>query len=60
MIAAECGGADKAKVGEFLKSLCMHAAAMKPSVISYNEFDKDFIEKEVVALKAELEKENEG
>ena len=57
--AAECGGADKAKVGEFLKSLCMHAAAMKPSVISYNEFDKDFIEKEVVALKAELEKENE-
>lgn len=59
VIAAECGGADKAKVGEFLKSLCMHAAAMKPSVISYNEFDKDFIEKEVVALKAELEKENE-
>ena len=59
VIAAKCGGADKAKVGEFLKSLCMHAAAMKPSVISYNEFDKDFIEKEVVALKAELEKENE-
>ncbi|MBO7370160.1 MAG: elongation factor Ts [Campylobacter sp.] len=59
VIAASCGGADKAKVGEFLKSLCMHAAAMKPSVISYNEFDKDFIEKEVVALKAELEKENE-
>ena len=59
VIGAECNGADKAKVGEFLKTLCMHAAAMKPSVISYNEFDKDFIEKEVVALKAELEKENE-
>ena len=51
--------ADKAKVGEFLKSLCMHAAAMKPTCISYKEFDKEFIEKEVVALKAELEKENE-
>ena len=59
VIAASCGGADKAKVGEFLKSLCMHAAAMKPTCISYKEFDKEFIEKEVVALKAELEKENE-
>lgn len=34
----------------------MHAAAMKPQVISYKEFDADFVEKEYLALKGELEK----
>ncbi|NLY03527.1 MAG: elongation factor Ts [Campylobacter sp.] len=58
-IAADIGGADKDKVSEFLKNLAMHAAAMKPSVISYKEFDLDFVEKELIALKGELEKENE-
>lgn len=48
-----------AKAGEFARALCMHAAAMKPSVISYKDLDKDFVEKEYIALKAELEKENE-
>ncbi|MCI6988137.1 MAG: translation elongation factor Ts [Campylobacter sp.] len=59
IIGASCGSADKTKVAEFLRNLAMHAAAMKPSVISYNEFDKDFVEKETIALKAELEKDNE-
>ncbi|NLK66032.1 MAG: elongation factor Ts [Campylobacteraceae bacterium] len=58
-IAAKCGNADKEKVSEFLRNLAMHAAAMKPSVISYKELDVDFVEKEAVALAAELEKENE-
>ena len=32
---------------------------MKPTVISYKDLEKDFVEKEFIALKAELEKENE-
>lgn len=59
VIAAKTGGADKDKVSEFLRNLAMHAAAMKPAVISYKEFDLDFVEKEFLALKGELEKENE-
>ncbi|QKF64253.1 translation elongation factor Ts [Campylobacter corcagiensis] len=58
-IAAKTGGADKEKVSELLRNLAMHAAAMKPSVISYEELDLDFVEKELIALKGELEKENE-
>lgn len=50
---------NKAKVEEFLRQLCMHIAAMKPQVLSYKDLDKEFIEKEYVALCAELEKENE-
>lgn len=50
---------NKANVEEFLKQLCMHIAAMKPSVLSYKDLDKAFVESEYVALCAELEKENE-
>lgn len=49
----------KDKLVELSKNLCMHAAAMKPSIISYEEFSSDFIQKEKVALIAELKKENE-
>lgn len=49
----------KAKLEELSKSLCMHAAAMKPQIISYDEFSDDFIKKEKSALIAEIEKENE-
>ncbi|CZE50568.1 translation elongation factor Ts [Campylobacter geochelonis] len=59
IIAAKFGKADKTKVVEFLRQLCMHAAAMKPSVISYKDLDLEFVEKEFLALKGELEKENE-
>ena len=37
----------------------MHAAAMKPQVISYQSFDRDFVSAEKTAIIAELEKENE-
>ena len=60
IIAAACDSeatANKAK--DFLRNVCMHAAAMKPQVISYKDFDLDFLDKETTALKAELEKENE-
>ncbi|ASM39712.1 elongation factor Ts [Campylobacter sp. RM12327] len=59
IISATCESADKSKVADFLRQLCMHAAAMKPQVISYKDLDKDFVQKEFIALKAELEKDNE-
>ena len=60
LIGAACESAEVAnKAAEFIRNLCMHAAAMKPSVISYKDLDKDFVEKEFIALRAELEKENE-
>ncbi|MCR4942835.1 MAG: translation elongation factor Ts [Campylobacter sp.] len=60
IIAAKCENEAVAKKAqEFIRSLCMHAAAMKPSVISYKDLDKDFVAKEYIALKAELEKDNE-
>ncbi len=60
IIAAACDSErTAAAAGEFLKHLCMHAAAMKPAVISYKDFAPEFIEREYLALKGELEKENE-
>ncbi|WP_086245224.1 translation elongation factor Ts [Campylobacter devanensis] len=60
LIGAACDSeATASKIGDFLRNLCMHAAAMKPQVISYKEFSPDFVEKEYLALKGELEKENE-
>ncbi len=47
------------KIAELIRNICMHAAAMKPQVLHYSAFDKDFIQKEKVALIAELKKENE-
>lgn len=47
------------KVSELARNLCMHAAAMKPQYLSYEQIDAEFIAKEKVALIAELEKENE-
>ncbi len=44
---------------ELAKGICMHAAAMKPQVLSYAELDNDFIQKEKIAIIAELTKENE-
>ena len=60
IIAAACDSEQTAnKAKDFLRNVCMHAAAMKPQVISYKDFDLEFLEKETTALKAELEKENE-
>lgn len=54
-------GKDSSKVAcaELARNLCMHAAAMKPQVLSYTELDAEFVAKEKVALVAELEKDNE-
>ena len=45
--------------GEFIRNLCMHAAAMKPSYLSYTELDPSFVEQENIGIRADIEKENE-
>lgn len=47
------------KIAELVRNLCMHAAAMKPAVLDYTGFSDEFLQKECVALAAEIEKENE-
>lgn len=60
IIAAACDNAEVAnKSRDFLKQLCMHIAAMKPSYLSYEDLDIEFVENEYKALVVELEKENE-
>lgn len=49
----------KNKLKDLVNNLCMHAAAMKPKIISFEGFDSDFIAKEKSALIAEIKKENE-
>lgn len=44
---------------QFFKGVAMHIAAMKPRILSYTEFDMDFIERETEAFKNQIEKENE-
>jgi len=60
IIAAACENEEAtSKVKDFLKQLCMHIAAMKPSYLSYEDLDLEFVQNEYKALVAELEKENE-
>ena len=58
ILAATCAPEAKDKTIALLKSLGMHAAAMKPSVISYKDLDADFVESENKAIIADIEKEN--
>lgn len=44
---------------DLIQNICMHISAMKPKFLSYNDLDKEFVEKEYLALKGSIEKENE-
>jgi len=59
ILAATCDEAKKTEVTDLLKKVAMHAASMKPTVISYKDLDVDFIESENKAIIADIEKENE-
>jgi elongation factor Ts len=58
ILAATCDDSAKEKTKALLKSLGMHAAAMKPTVISYADLDPEFVESENKAIIADIEKEN--
>ena len=59
ILAAKCDDAVKDKTVDLLKKVAMHAASMKPTVISYKDLDAEFIESENKAIIADIEKENE-
>ncbi len=59
ILAAKCDDAAKEKTVDLLKKVAMHAASMKPTVISYEDLSAEFIESENKAIIADIEKENE-
>jgi len=60
LVEASCENSDKkTEVADFLKQLSMHIAAMKPTILSYTEFDADFVAKETEGMIKTIEKENE-
>ncbi len=60
LVEASCEKAEmRDEVADFLKQLAMHIAAMKPTILSYTEFDTDFVEKETEGMIKTIEKENE-
>lgn len=60
ILKAKCDSeATKAGAKELIQNICMHISAMKPQFLSYNDLEKDFVEKEYLALKGSIEKENE-
>jgi elongation factor Ts len=59
LLAATCAPEAKEKTVDILKKVAMHAASMKPTVISYKDLSADFIESENKAIIADIEKENE-
>ena len=59
ILAATCADSAKEKAKELLKKIAMHAASMKPTVISYLNLSPEFIESENKAIIADIEKENE-
>ena len=59
LLAATCDAAAKDKAAALLKSLAMHASAMKPTVISYTDLDAAFVESENRAIVAEIIADND-
>jgi len=60
IIAAKCDSQKTAEASvDFIRNICMHAAAMKPLYLSYESLDPEFVKKETVALIADIEKTNE-
>jgi len=58
ILAATCNDDAKEKTVDLLKKVAMHAASMKPTVISYKDLSADFIESENKAIIADIEKLN--
>ncbi|MCD8528830.1 MAG: translation elongation factor Ts [Chitinophagales bacterium] len=57
LVSYKDGG--KADADQFFRGVAMHIAAMKPKILSYTQFDADFIAKETEAFKNQIITENE-
>ncbi|MEA3373857.1 MAG: translation elongation factor Ts, partial [Campylobacterota bacterium] len=60
LVAASCDS-DKtaAAIAPILKNVAMHAAAMKPSILSYKDFDAAYVEAETIGRIEAIKTENE-
>ncbi|MEA3513652.1 MAG: translation elongation factor Ts [Campylobacterota bacterium] len=58
ILAATCVPEAKEKTIDILKKVAMHAASMKPTVISYTDFTSEFVESENKGIVADIEKLN--
>lgn len=59
IVTAKCDSEKTAKgMVPFLKQVAMHASAMKPSTLSYKDFDADYVESETKGRIEALKKEN--
>ncbi len=60
IIKAECDSAKTAEgMRDMLKQVAMHASAMKPTTLSYKDFDAEYVESETKGRIEALKKENE-
>jgi elongation factor Ts len=60
IVAAECDSAKTAEaMQDALKSVAMHAAAMKPKTLSYKDFEISYVAEETQGRIIKIEKENE-
>ena len=60
IIKAKCDSAKTAEgMKDVLKQVAMHASAMKPQVLSYKDFSKEFVESETKGRIEAIKKENE-
>jgi elongation factor Ts len=60
VVKAKCDSAKTADgMKDTLKNIAMHASAMKPTTLSYKDFDLDFVEGETKGRIEALKKENE-
>lgn len=57
LVSYKDGG--KADAANFFRGVSMHIAAMKPTILSYKEFDAEFIARETEAFKNQIVVENE-
>ncbi len=58
LLSATCAPEAREKTIDLLKKISMHAASMKPTVISYKDLSADFIESENKGIVADIEKLN--
>ena len=60
IVKAKCDSAKTAEaIVPFLKNIAMHTSAMKPSILSYTDFDMDYVKSETKGRIEIIKKDNE-
>ncbi len=60
LVAVNCDSAKTAElIAPMIKNIAMHAAAMKPTTLSYQDFDAKFVEEETIGRIEAIKTENE-